>query len=127
MRLTHLARKVSVVTLLGLAALLGDGGWPRMAWGQDEMFVANVSGSITVYGRTASGDTGLIRTLTGDATGLNFPNGVVVDTANNELVIANDGGDSITVYSRLAGGNIAPLRTLTGAATGLSGPEGIAV
>jgi len=55
------------------------------------------------------------------------PVGVAVDLVNNELVVANIGGESITVYSRTASGNTAPLRTLQGAAAELSGPVGVTV
>jgi hypothetical protein len=53
-----------------------------------------------------------------------------VDTANNELVVANAtgvAGLSITVYSRTANGDVAPLRNISGAATGLDNPVGVAV
>jgi hypothetical protein len=50
------------------------------------------------------------------------PNGLVVDTVNNEILVANDTNNSVTVYSRTATGNVAPIRTLNGAATSLNGP-----
>jgi DNA-binding beta-propeller fold protein YncE len=107
-----------------------EGGLPA-AWAQeDELFVANFTGhSITVYARTASGNTAPLRTLQGAATGLNFPRAVAVDSANNELVVANQGTptNSITVYARTASGNTAPLRTLQGAATGLDLLRAVAV
>jgi DNA-binding beta-propeller fold protein YncE len=53
---------------------------------------------------------------------LDFPEGLAVDTANNEIVVANIDNNSITVYSRTATGNVAPLRTISGGATGLSDP-----
>lgn len=44
----------------------------------DEAYVINLAGnSITVYGRTASGDTPLLRTLAGAATGLNAPESII--------------------------------------------------
>ena len=122
MRLTlHSRNLLVVVTLaLGLAALLGDGVCPRTAWGQDELFVTNFgNSSITVYSRTAGGKLPIsmnaapTRTLAGAATGLSFPEGLVVDTVNNELVVANLTNASITVYSRTASGNTLPTRTLT--------------
>ena len=99
-----------VVTLaLGFAAAAGEGLWPRTAWGQQELFVANFdANSITVYSRTATGDTAPIRTLAGVATGLKGPVGLVVDTANDELVVSNATNNSITVYSRTASGSVAP-------------------
>jgi hypothetical protein len=90
----------------------------------NELVVANTDGhSVTVYSRTASGNTAPLRNLSGPATGLSFP-GVAVDTVNNELLVGNGGNNSITVYSRTASGNTAPLRTLSGPATGLSVPSG---
>ena len=98
--------------ILWLAALLGEGVCPNTASGQEELFVANSRGdSITVYDRTAGDNTAPIRTLSGAATGLNDPSGLVVDTVNDELVVAN--GDSITVYNRTASGNATPIRTLS--------------
>ena len=118
-----------VLTLtLGIAALLGGSICPRPAWGEEELFVPDLgNNSVTVYSRTASGNTAPIRTLSGAATGLSSPIGLTVDRVNNELLVANIGNNSITVYSRTASGNTAPIRTLSGAATGLNGPEGLAV
>jgi len=110
------------------AVLLGLAGGPLRAWAQDELFVANDgTNSITVYTRTASGDTAPLRTLSGALTGLSSPRGVVVDLVNNELVVTNGGNHSITVYTRTASGDTAPLRTLSGALTGLSTPRGVVV
>jgi len=109
-------------TLLGglLAAVAAEA--------QDELFVTNFNNnSVTVYSRTASGDTAPLRTLSGAATGLSQPAGVALDLTNNELVVANDNINLVTVYTRTATGNTAPLRTLTGAATGLTGLFGVAV
>jgi hypothetical protein len=124
-------RGLVTLTCLGLlAALAGVGGLSegfgtRRAWAQEELFVANQFGdSITVYARTADGDTAPRRTLTGASTRLNFPMGVVVDTVHDELVVANGSGNSITVYARTASGDTAPLRILGGANTGLDRPVG---
>jgi hypothetical protein len=100
-------RCVLIVSLaFGLATLLGEGGSPPMAWGQDELFVANFNAnSITVYSRTANGDVAPTGTLAGPATELNGPIGVVVDTVNNELVVTNLNDRSVTVYGRAAPGS----------------------
>src|SRR6266496_2907899 len=93
--------------------LLGVG--TRAAWAQEELFVTNQGGSVTVYARTANGDVAPLRTISGAATGLNGPFGLAVDTVNNELAVANIGNAapySITVYARTANGNVAPLRTI---------------
>ena len=121
-------RPVLMVIVLG-----GIRGFPLAAWAQEELFVANddvvtsINHSITVYARTASGNTTPLRTLSGVATGLDGPVGLVVDSVNSELVVANSRNNSITVYARTASGNTVPLRTLSGLLTGLSGPSGLAV
>jgi hypothetical protein len=59
---------------------------------------------------------------------LNNPNGLALDTVNNELAVTNFFIPGfVTVYSRTANGNVAPLRTLSGAATGLAGPTFLAI
>jgi len=58
---------------------------------------------------------------------LGFPEGIAVDTVNNEMFVANENSLSVTVYARTANGNVAPLRTLSGAATGLNGPSFVAI
>ncbi|TLY51289.1 MAG: hypothetical protein E6K53_07880 [Gammaproteobacteria bacterium] len=99
----------------------------------NELFVSafdsplSANASILVYSRTASGNTAPIRTLIGASTGLGFPLGVIVDTVNNELLVANQGVPSITAYPRTASGNTAPTRTLIGPSTGLSEPAYLAV
>lgn len=80
--------------------------------------------SILVFGRTANGNVAPLRAIVGPATGLVFnPNGVAVDTANNELVMVNGGNNSVRVYGRTANGDVAPLRTISGAATLLNNPQ----
>ena len=135
MRVTRRPGAAFVLTLaLGLAALLGEGVWHSTAWGQEELFVSNLNNSITVYSRTASGDTAPIRTLSGAATGLSGPQALAVDTVNNELAVVNEGPfpfffplSSITVYTRTVSGNTAPIRTLSGSATALASPFGVVV
>jgi DNA-binding beta-propeller fold protein YncE len=87
----------------------------------NELFVAIAGGatrSVTVYARTASGNVAPLRTLTGAATGLIEPTGLAVDTANNELLVADAIGHSVMVYLRTANGNTAPLRTIAVATSG---------
>jgi hypothetical protein len=97
----------------------------------DELVVLNFVGSgqfssITVYPRTASGNTAPLRTITGAATGLFESSGLVVDTVNNEINSVN--GDlsfsSVTAHNRTASGNVAPKRGLIGGATGLNVSQG---
>jgi hypothetical protein len=93
----------------------------------DELLVVNgTNNSVTVYARTASGNSAPLRTLQGPATGLSSPRGLALDLANNELLATSVSG-SVTVYARTASGNSAPLRTLSGVATGLIGPQFLAV
>jgi DNA-binding beta-propeller fold protein YncE len=96
----------------------------------NEIFVANDVltnfDSITVYDRTASGNAAPKRTISGLSTGLYSPKSLVVDTANNVIIVVNNAG-SITVYNRTASGNAAPLRTISGSSTGLDAPWGIAL
>jgi DNA-binding beta-propeller fold protein YncE len=83
--------------------------------------------SIRVYSRTANGDVAPLRTIQGSKTGLNLPAGVAVDAVNNEIVVANDGGNSVLFFSRTANGNVAPLRSIGGPATGLKNPVGVSI
>lgn len=110
-----------VVGLLISETASGQGG---------EVFVANGgSNSITVYSRSANGNTVPLRTIIGAATGLNSPSALVVDSTYNEVFVVNQGAipPTVTVYSRFANGNVAPVRVLTGAATGLDGPNAVAL
>lgn len=102
-----------LAALLVLACSVGLG--PDIAQAQDELFVTNQNAnSVTVYPRTAFGNTGPIRTLAGVSTGLNGPQGVAQDVVHGELFVVNTFGLSVTVYPLTANGNVAPLRTITG-------------
>src|SRR5262245_23839549 len=80
---SHLTRGLPWALLLGLLA-------PAVAWGQVELVVPNVdTSSVTVYARTASGNTAPIRTLSGAATGLVQPQSVAVDPIADELFVVN--------------------------------------
>ena len=92
-----------------------------------EVFVANLTNSITVFNRTDSGDVLPQRTLSGASTGLNGPRGIALDIVHDELFVANFVGNSITVYARTASGDTAPSRTISGDKTLLDFPYGIAV
>src|SRR5262249_9790704 len=120
----RLRKPIALSLALGLAALLDAQVWPRTAWGQEELFVADYSSdTITAYSRTAKGNTGPTRTLSGPATLLRNPYGLFVDTGHKELVVGNDGNNSITVYNGAARLEAAPIRTLSGPATGLGIPR----
>jgi DNA-binding beta-propeller fold protein YncE len=83
--------------------------------------------SITVYPRTASGDTAPLRVIQGPKTQMNWPTGIAFDPKGNELFVANDMGDSILVFSSSASGDVAPIRVLTGSKTLIKNPTGIYV
>ena len=58
-------------------------GYSPTAWAQ-ELFVANHdNNSITVYSRTASGDTVPLRTISGGSTGLDGPKGLALDAGSS--------------------------------------------
>ena len=81
--------------------------------------------SITVYDRTASGDTPPLRKIEGPRTQLNWPAGIVVDASRGELFVANDTGNAVLVFSLDASGDVAPIRVIEGADTSLDSPGGI--
>jgi hypothetical protein len=90
----------------------------------DEIFVTNgVSPNpvnVAVHSRTADGNVSPLRTISGTNTQLSAPEGVFVDTINDEVVVANAGSQSVRTYPRTANGNVAPTRTLQGVNTLLS-------
>jgi len=83
--------------------------------------------SITVYDGDATGDVAPLRTISGPQTQIDWPMGVAVDEANNELIVANNGNNSVLVFQRTATGNAPPKRVIRGSLTGIKGPMGVAV
>ena len=81
--------------------------------------------SITVYPRTASGDTPPLRVIEGPKTQLNWPSGIAVDPKRGELYVANDAGDSILAFPIMANGNVEPIRVLKGPKSGIKNPTGL--
>ncbi len=73
--------------------------------------------AVIVFNRLDAGDVPPKRVIQGTLTGISKPQGIAIDTVNNEIALANDGPEggvaSITIYDRLASGDIAPLRTIT--------------
>ena len=69
------------------------------------------------------------RTISGAATLLNRPAGLVVDSVHQELYVANDVdvNAAILVFPLSANGNVAPSRILQGPLTTLMGPIGLAL
>jgi len=81
--------------------------------------------SITVYDEDAKGDAAPVRTIQGPKTQFNWPTGVALDLARNELFVANDGGSSILVFDASASGDVAPLRVIQGPKSLVSNPTGV--
>lgn len=69
------------------------------------------------------------RTISGAATLLNRPAGLLVDSVHQELYVANDVdvNAAVLVFPLSASGNVAPRRVLQGSLTTLSGPIGLAL
>jgi DNA-binding beta-propeller fold protein YncE len=86
-----------------------------------------VGSSITVYDGDAKGDAAPLRTIAGPLSQVDWPMGVAVDEANNELFVANNGDNSILVFPRTAAGNVQPTRVIHGPRTGIKGPMGVFV
>ncbi|MBI3935059.1 MAG: hypothetical protein HY316_10245 [Acidobacteria bacterium] len=81
--------------------------------------------SITVYSKTAKGDTPPLRVIEGPKTQMNWPSGIAVDPERDELYVANDIGDSILVFKASASGDVAPIRVLKGPKTLIKNPTGV--
>ena len=81
--------------------------------------------AITVLPSDADGDVAPLRTISGDATRIDWPMGLSVDPKRDEIAVANSGDDSILVFKRDASGNTAPIRVIQGSKTGLNGPMGV--
>jgi DNA-binding beta-propeller fold protein YncE len=81
--------------------------------------------SITVYAEDAKGDAAPVRTIQGPKTQFNWPTGLALDLARNELFVANDGGSSILVFDASASGDVAPLRVIKGPKSLVSNPTGV--
>jgi sugar lactone lactonase YvrE len=90
-------------------------------------YVANpAGGSVTAYAGGANGDAAPVLRLSGPATGLNQPTGVLADV-NGNVYVANAGNDSVTEYAPEVTGNTAPTVTISGPQTGLSRPQDLAI
>ena len=83
--------------------------------------------SIRVFHASAEGNAKPLRGISGDRTGLNWPMGVEVDEAQDEIVVANYGDNSIRFFRRTAEGNVEPVRVLKGDRTALVGPVDVSV
>lgn len=83
--------------------------------------------SITVYPRTASGDTPPLRVIQGPQSQLDWPTAMAVHPERGELFVANDTGDSVLVFRTNAEGDAAPTRVLKGPNTLIKNPTGLAL
>jgi DNA-binding beta-propeller fold protein YncE len=99
----------------------GDGGDTPIVGGRFE------EPSITVYPGEATGDVAPVRRIQGTKTGLNWPMAISVDTAHNEIAVANSGDSSIRLFGRAAAGDVAPVRVIKGPRTGIRGPMGVTI
>ena len=78
----------------------------------DEIFIANRNGSVTVFPRLTNGSNqSPTRTIVGASTGLAQSRGVFV--SGDELYVAANSPASIRVFSRTASGDVPALRVIT--------------
>jgi hypothetical protein len=91
------------------------------------LFVSNTTAnSITSYKLGASGNAGPLAQISGAATGLSGPRGLLVNSYGH-VTVANSGANSITEYAPGSSGNVSPVATISGPATGLNQPQGLAL
>ena len=81
--------------------------------------------SITVYSKTASGDTPPVRVIQGPKTQMDWPTGIAVNPDTDEIYVANDGGNSILIFGPTASGDVAPVRVLKGPKSMIKNPTGV--
>ena len=84
-------------------------------------------GSVTVFSTGASGDVPPKRTIAGPLTQLDWPMGIAIDTAHDEIVVASNGNDAILFFRRTAEGNVQPTRVIRGPRSGIKSPMGVVV
>jgi sugar lactone lactonase YvrE len=83
------------------------------------------SGSVSVYGAGASGNTLPVRTIVGRRTLLRRPRGIAVDRDGLVYAAATE-RNAIVVHAPDADGELAPLRVIAGPATRLARPVAVA-
>ncbi len=64
--------------------------------------------SITIHPATGKGDQRPLRTIQGPRTELDWPMGMAVDPAHDEIAVANNGDDSVLIFDRNRGGMSRP-------------------
>ena len=83
--------------------------------------------SITIYAANGKDDEKPRRKIQGPDTQLDWPMGIAVDAAHNEIAVTNNGDNSVLIFRRSATGNVAPARVIRGAQTGINRPMGLAI
>jgi DNA-binding beta-propeller fold protein YncE len=83
--------------------------------------------AITVYPRTAGGDTPPLRVIKGPRTQFKWIARIDLDIERQELFVANDSDHSILVFRASESGDIAPIRVVKGPRTGLRNPTDVHV
>jgi DNA-binding beta-propeller fold protein YncE len=83
--------------------------------------------SLTFYSATANGDEKPLRTIAGERTQLDWPMGIDIDAAHDEVVVANNGDNSILIFRRTQSGDGTPLRVISGSQTGINRPMGVSI
>ena len=82
-----------------------------------------------VYSAGSTGNVAPIRTITGNDTDLDSPQGVALDSSGNLYTesFVNGVGYGVNAYAAGANGDVSPLTSIIGADTGIAGPNGIVV
>ena len=110
----------------------GDARHERMDFpvGRNRAFPASgkiQATSITVFPKTAQGDTAPLRVIQGPRTQFDWPTALAVHPDRGEIFVANDTGNSVIVFPIEASGNVAPIRVLKGPRTMIKNPTGVAL
>jgi hypothetical protein len=83
-----------------------------------------IAGSVTEYAANPTANAAPIAMLTGSNTGINTPEGIVVDSSGNSFI---SNADRIVEFAPGANGNAVPTNTIAGSNTLLSGPYELAM
>jgi len=83
--------------------------------------------SIKTYSGEGKGDVNPLRIIQGPKAQLDLPMGIDVDAVNNEIAVANNGGNSVSIFRRTDSGDVAPVRVIRGNLTGIKSPAGVAI